>query len=262
MPENNSCYKRRVIGGDIHAISWEQSLSAIYRWAKLKQSRYVCICNVHSVVTAQNDPNFAKIINSADIATPDGAPVAWYLRWYGNSSQQRISGPDLMWKYCQLYQNTDESIFLYGSTQETLNILKENLKDEFQNLKIAGSYSPPFRKLTEDEDKIVIDLINDSGAGVVWVSLGCPKQEIWMAEHKHKINAVMIGVGAAFDYHAKIIRRAPKWVQNIGFEWFYRLCSEPRRLWKRYLLTNSQFVYIVFKTILNEYKQYLKNKIL
>jgi N-acetylglucosaminyldiphosphoundecaprenol N-acetyl-beta-D-mannosaminyltransferase len=160
----------------------------------------------------------------------------------GVEEQERINGPDLMWRYCAEAAQRNESIYLYGGQQETLDILQRKLLVQFPGLKIAGAYSPPFRALSVDEDSAVVDAINASGAGTVWVSLGCPKQEKWMAEHRGRINAVMIGVGAAFDYHAGTIQRAPLWMQRNGLEWLHRLCSEPRRLWKRYLVTNSLFV--------------------
>lgn len=231
-----------VIGVPIDAVTWAQALARIAKWAAARESRYVCICNVHSVVTARQEANFAQVVREADMATPDGAPVAWLMRRMGVEEQERINGPDLMWRYCAEAAQRNESIYLYGGQQETLDILQRKLLVQFPGLKIAGAYSPPFRALSVDEDSAVVDAINASGAGTVWVSLGCPKQEKWMAEHRGRINAVMIGVGAAFDYHAGTIQRAPLWMQRNGLEWLHRLCSEPRRLWKRYLVTNSLFV--------------------
>jgi N-acetylglucosaminyldiphosphoundecaprenol N-acetyl-beta-D-mannosaminyltransferase len=232
----------QILGAFIDVISWDETLSRISGWSLSKESRTVCICNVHSVVTATQDPEFGRVVNEADIATPDGAPVAWMLRRMGQYDQQRINGPDLMWRYCDQVQHSDQSIFFYGSTEETLIALKLKLLAAFPSLKIAGAISPPFRTLTLEEDASIVEQINDSGAGVVWVSLGCPKQELWMASHRGQINAVMVGVGAAFDYHAGTIKRAPKWMQDSGLEWLYRLISEPRRLYKRYLITNTLFI--------------------
>ena len=176
------------------------------------------------------------------MATPDGAPIAWMLRRLGFKGQARINGPDLMWRYCKQAAQSAEPIYLYGGTLQTLDLLQRRLLEHFPTLKIVGAYSPPFRPLSEDEDATVVEAINDSGAKIVWVSLGCPKQEIWMAAHRGRVNAVMVGVGAAFDYHAGTIRRAPVWMQNYGLEWLYRLMSEPRRLWRRYFVTNSLFL--------------------
>ncbi|WP_426990948.1 WecB/TagA/CpsF family glycosyltransferase [Cupriavidus sp. 30B13] len=182
--------------------------------------------------------------------TPDGAPVAWMLRCLGYPTQERINGPDLMLRYCSHAEQTGESIFLYGGRIETLLLLEQRLKEDFPSLRIAGMHSPPFRKLTEEEDREIVEKINNSGASTVWVSLGCPKQEQWMADHRGRIKAVMIGVGAAFDYHAGTVRRAPLWMQMRGLEWLHRLCSEPSRLWKRYLVTNSIFVGLALSQLL------------
>lgn len=234
---------RSVIGAPIDAVGWSQALARLAGWAAARQSRYVCICNVHSVVTARGDSAFARVLREADMATPDGAPVAWLMRRQGVAGQERINGPDLMWRYCAEAAHRHESIYLYGGQQDTLDILQRTLQEEFPGLQIAGAYSPPYRALSAEEDAAVVDAINASGAGTVWVSLGCPKQEKWMATHRGRINAVMIGVGAAFDYHAGTIQRAPLWMQRNGLEWLHRLCSEPRRLWKRYLVTNTLFIY-------------------
>ena len=238
----NTRKKIPVLSTRIDALAWEDALTRIGTWAEAHESRYVCICNAHSVVTAGTDPIFGQAIANSDMATPDGAPVAWMIRRQGIQSQARINGPDLMWRYCALAAQRRESIYLYGGTDSTLQKLCEALKLNFPELRIAGIESPPFRTLTADEDQETVRRINASGAGSVWVSLGCPKQELWMAAHRGRINAVMIGVGAAFDYHAGTLRRAPLWMQRAGLEWLHRLASEPRRLWRRYLITNSQFI--------------------
>lgn len=242
--------KANVIGAQISVITWETILKILAEWSKNKESRYICICNSHSVVTAHLDSNFHKVIQEADLATPDGAPVAWLMRKIGHTDQQRINGPDLMWHYCAGAARRNESIYLYGGQQSTLDILQRKLLEQFPGLRIAGAYSPPYRSLTAEEDAAVIEAINASGAGTVWVSLGCPKQEKWMAEHRGRINAVMIGVGAAFDYHAGTIQRAPLWMQRNGLEWLHRVCSEPRRLWRRYLVTNTLFIYYAGRQLL------------
>jgi N-acetylglucosaminyldiphosphoundecaprenol N-acetyl-beta-D-mannosaminyltransferase len=239
-----------VLGVPIDPISWDGALAQLSAWAAHHESRYVCICNVHSVVAATQDTEFGHVVNEADMATPDGAPVAWMLRRLGHTGQQRINGPDLMWRYCEQAQSRNELIYFYGSTEKTLATLKLKLLAAFPNLKIAGTISPPFRAFTPDEDGAIVEQINASGAGVVFVSLGCPKQELWMAEHRGRIHAVMIGVGAAFDFHAGTIKRAPKWMQDSGLEWLHRLVSEPRRLWKRYLVTNTIFVVLAAKQLI------------
>jgi N-acetylglucosaminyldiphosphoundecaprenol N-acetyl-beta-D-mannosaminyltransferase len=184
-----------------------------------------------------------SVIEKADMATADGSPVAFVLRRLGHVRQTRVNGPDLMWRHCERAADLGLSIYLYGGSSATLHKLLIRIKSTFPRLKIAGAYSPPFRNLTADEEDAIVNEINASGAGVVWVGLGCPKQEIWMNRHRDRIHAVMVGVGAAFDYHAGVISRAPLWMRSAGLEWLHRLCSEPRRLWRRYLTTNSLFVW-------------------
>lgn len=243
-----------ILGAHIDALTWEEALAGLISWGASRESRYVCICNVHSVVTAGQDPEFERVVHEADLATPDGAPVAWLMRRLGVADQERINGPDLMWRYCELSNKLAydlPSIFLYGGSDEVLSTLQKRLTAQFPNLQIAGAYSPPFRPLSSEEDEEVVKLINQSGAGVVWVSLGCPKQEFWMAAHRGRIQAVMVGVGAAFDYHSGTIKRAALWMQKSGLEWFHRLLSEPRRLWRRYLITNTLFIFGAAKQLIS-----------
>ena len=239
-----------VIDAPIDQVTWSEAIQRLSLWGGQNESRVVCICNAHSVVTAKQDSEFNQVLKHADMSTPDGAPVAWMIKKISGQSQDRINGPDLMLKYCEHAEKIGQSIYLYGGKESTLNILVDVLKSKYPNLKIAGYLSPPFRELTSEEKYKIIQDINNSGANTVWVGLGCPKQEKWMHEHKGKINAVMIGVGAAFDYHAGTIQRAPKWMQDSGLEWFHRLCSEPKRLWKRYLVTNTLFVVYALKQLI------------
>lgn len=239
-----------VLDTHIDAISWDEVVSRIASWAAHRQSRVVALCNVHSVVTASQEPAFQTVLSQADLALPDGAPVAWALRREGFGEQQRINGPDLTWRYLQVAEQLGQSVFFYGSTQDTLDRLMVRIKASFPKLKIVGMESPPYRELSEEEDQAYVDQINQSGANVLFVGLGCPKQEAWMAAHRGRIKAVMLGVGAAFDYHAGTIQRAPVWMQKIGMEWFHRLLSEPRRLFKRYTVTNSIFMYRMAKSLM------------
>lgn len=242
----NESYQGRlrgsVIGIPIDAIRWGTVRETIASWAAARESRYICICNVHSVVTARSDAMFRLAIENADIATPDGAPVAWTLRRKGYIGQPRVNGPDLMWKLCGDAEASGQGVGLFGATPETLNLLKSVMLKQFPKLQISYLYSPPFRPLTEEETKSIQEDINRSSTEILFVGIGCPKQEKWMASQRGKISAVMIGVGAAFDYHAGTVSRAPKWMQSNGLEWLHRLVSEPRRLWKRYLVTNTVFI--------------------
>jgi N-acetylglucosaminyldiphosphoundecaprenol N-acetyl-beta-D-mannosaminyltransferase len=232
-----------VIGSPIDVLTWHGAIDTIRGWAQSHESRVVCICNAHSVVTARSDAEFAEVIRTADIATADGFPVAFMLRRQGHPEQERINGPDLMLRYCTEAAASGESVYLFGGSDSTLLALERALRTKCPGLKIAGMHSPAYRMLTDAEDAAVIADINGSGAGVVWVGLGCPKQEKWMVAHRGRISAVMVGVGAAFDYHAGTLKRAPLWMQRNGLEWFYRLITEPRRLWRRYLVTNTLFIW-------------------
>ncbi len=231
-----------VLEAFIDAVSWDEAIGQITAWGAARESRYVCICNVHSTVTTTRDVEFKIAVNNADMATPDGAPIAWALRRLGFPKQERINGPDLMLKYLAEAQRLDHVVYFYGSTEATLTQLRRSLAKQFPRLRIGGACSPPFRPLSLEEDEQIVDEINASGANVVFVGLGCPKQEKWMADHRGRVNAVMIGVGAAFDYHAGVVKRAPVWWQQNGLEWLYRLGSEPRRLFRRYMVTNTLFV--------------------
>lgn len=231
-----------VLGSHIDAVGWGDCLDRIFAWAARRESRYVCMCNVHSVVTARRDRAFGEVINAADLAPPDGAPVAWRLRALGYPRQQRICGPELMWKCCGRAAAERLPVFLYGGTANVLRRLSARLAREFPRMKIAGCYAPPFRDLTPEEDALVVRAINESGAAIVLVALGCPKQEAWIAGHRGRIRAVMIGVGAAFNFFAGVTARAPGWMRDAGLEWLHRLATEPRRLWRRYLVTNTLFI--------------------
>lgn len=231
-----------VLGNPIDVLSHDAALNRMAYWARRRESRYVCITNAHSLVTATQEPDFAEVIRRADMATSDGVSVTWMLRWQGAPQQQRLTGPDLMWQYCERAAARGEKLFLYGSSEATLERLQTRLREAFPGLVIAGALSPPFRPLTPEEDEAQVRQINESGASTVWVGLGCPKQERWMAAHRGRIHAVMVGVGAAFDFHAGTVQRAPVWMQDRGLEWLHRVLSEPRRLWRRYLVTNTLFV--------------------
>lgn len=232
----------RVLGALIDTLSWDEVTAKIVAWGAANESRYVCACNVHSVVTTTKDPEFKVAVNGADMSTPDGAPIAWACRHLGYPRQERINGPDLMWRYLREAERLGQSVYFYGSTDHSLGKLRTSLAASFPALTVVGMKSPKFRTLSVAEDEADIQAINASGANVLFVGLGCPKQEKWMAAHRGRVQAVMIGVGAAFDFHSGVTHRAPVWMQRIGLEWLHRLLSEPRRLFMRYLTTNTRFV--------------------
>lgn len=233
---------QRVLGTWIDALSWDDALGQLLAWSAVRESRYVCVCNVHSVVTALRDADLRDALDGADLTAADGAPIAWAMRRLGRATQQRISGPDLMWRYLHHAELLGQKVFLYGSTDDTLIRLRSAIVRDFPRIDVSGMLAPPFRMASRPEDEAEIAAINTSCAQLVFVGLGCPKQEKWMAEHRGKINAVMIGVGAAFDFHAGMKRRAPLWWQHHGLEWLHRLAVEPRRLARRYLVTNTLFL--------------------
>ena len=232
-----------VLGVGISAISLDGAVDEIMRWIDDGERHYVCVTNVHTVMECQHDEELRRIHNASGLTTPDGMPIVWCAKRAGALGVTRVYGPDLMLALSKPLAESRRSVFLYGTMPRTLELLSARLTSQFPGLRIAGSYAPPFRPLTAVEDADVVRRINNSGADVVWVGLGAVKQEYWMAEHRESLQAcALIGVGAAFDFHAGVIRQAPLWMQRHGLEWFYRLCREPRRLWRRYLSTNPAFV--------------------
>jgi N-acetylglucosaminyldiphosphoundecaprenol N-acetyl-beta-D-mannosaminyltransferase len=231
-----------LFGTRIDALSWELALVRILRWADARESRMVCLCNVHSLVSAGADAGLRSALQASDMNAPDGAPVAWMMRRLGWPEQQRLPGPDLMAKLLLEAARLRLPVFLLGATAPTLALLAERLRTTLPGLPLAGTLSPPFRPLDDDDNALIAASIAGSGARLVLVGLGCPKQEKWMAAQRGRIPAVMVGVGAAFDYHAGTLSRAPASWQRNGFEWLYRLLHEPARLAGRYMLTNTLFL--------------------
>jgi N-acetylglucosaminyldiphosphoundecaprenol N-acetyl-beta-D-mannosaminyltransferase len=233
---------RAILGTRIDCTSYPDACDRIQAWAQARQSCYVVAANVHVVMTAYWQRSYQRLLNQAALVTPDGMPLALGLRWLGKPGQPRVYGPDLMLAWCARARQLELPIYLYGGSSETLEKLQVELEQRFVGLKVAGIYAPPFRALTPEEDQADADRINRSGAAVVFVGLGCPKQEQWMHRQQGSVQAVMIGVGAAFRFHTGEVSQAPAWMMRWSLEWLYRLITEPRRLWKRYLLNNPAFV--------------------
>ena len=232
-----------VLGVGISAVNLDSAAELINRWISTRQNQYVCITGVHGVMESQSDPILRQIHNKAGMVTPDGMPMVWLNKMAGNSNVGRVYGPDLMLKLCCEGRERGIRHYFYGGAQGVASLLAARLQSRFPGLNVAGTYCPPFRGMTDAEDAQVISQINAANADIVWVGLSTPKQEFWMSSHLDRINApVMIGVGAAFDFHAGLKRQAPAWMRKSGLEWLYRLCTEPRRLWKRYLKNNPLFV--------------------
>lgn len=235
--------KKQIINSFITIENYQGFLFLINSISKHKSS-YIVITNVHMVIEAYLDKKFQKVVNNADIATPDGAPIAKAIKYIYGIDQDRVAGMDLMPDLIKYCGESCKKIFLYGSTNDILEKIKSKAKKAYPCLQIK-SYSPPFRELNEDEKKEVIKMINDYHPDFVFVALGCPKQEKWMAEHKDKINSCMIGLGGAFEVYAEVKTRAPEWMQRHSLEWLYRLLQDPKRLWKRYLVTNTLFLILI-----------------
>jgi len=231
-----------ILNMDVNVTSMAQTVARIDGWIQNKQSHVVCVSNVHMCMEAYDDPEFAEIVNSADKVIPDGKPIALGLRLLGHDLAEQVRGADITLSLCDSAEQLGWKIGLYGGSEEVLAGFKDFLLSEYPNLEIACAISPPFRELSTSEDLQMIEQINASGAQILFVGLGCPKQEYWMAAHKDKVNSVMLGVGAVFDFLSGHKKEAPRWVQVIGMEWFFRLCSEPRRLWKRYFKHNPRFI--------------------
>ncbi len=234
-----------IIGLRVDKISYQSAVQRVLDWASRRESRYICVANVHMVMEAYDDTTFRQIVNSADLVTPDGMPLVWVMRWQGIRQQERVYGPLLTEYVLEAAGKEGIPVGFYGGTAETLQNLKRNIQKRYPSLKIAYLHAPPFRPLTSQEDEEAVRSINDSGARILFVGLGCPKQERWMAAHKGRVQAVMLGVGAAFDFLAGVKPQAPQWMQRAGLEWLFRLLTEPRRLWRRYLYHNPRFVLLV-----------------
>jgi N-acetylglucosaminyldiphosphoundecaprenol N-acetyl-beta-D-mannosaminyltransferase len=232
-----------VLGVKVSAINIPMALAIIDDWIKHREQHYVTVTGVHGIIESQRDPHIRNIHNEAGMVTPDGMPMVWANQLQGYRHVSRVYGPDLMLNVCEASAKTGYRHFFYGGAEGVPELLKEKLIARYPHLQVVGTYSPPFRPLTDDEDRMVCRMIDNSGADIVWIGLSTPKQEHWMYNHLGKIKApVMIGVGAAFDFHAGLKTQAPGWMQRSGLEWLYRLLSEPRRLGRRYLVNNPTFL--------------------
>jgi N-acetylglucosaminyldiphosphoundecaprenol N-acetyl-beta-D-mannosaminyltransferase len=232
-----------VLGVGVSAIDMPMVLQLIDQWISQGDRRYICVTGVHGVMESQRDQRLRNVHNRSGLTTPDGMPLVWAGRAAGARNMDRVSGPDLMLATCELARARGYSSFFYGGRPGVPERLAARLEDVYPGLKIAGTYAPPFRELSAKEDEDVVRLISAAQPDLVWVGLGTPKQELWMAAHTHLFDtSVLIGVGAAFDIHAGLTRQAPRWVQRSGLEWAFRLAHEPRRLWRRYLYNNPRFL--------------------
>ncbi len=239
-----------ILGVNLAVTNMQQITNYLIKNIHNLRGNYITLSNVHTTVLATEDREYRMIQNSAFLALPDGKPISLIQKLCGYKNARQTAGPDLMEKVWKLTENTDIKHFFFGGSEEAIKKLRNNIKQKYPNLKIVGMISPPFRTLTDEEDKGVIKRINESGADIIWVGLGAPKQEHWMYAHKGKVHALMFGVGAGFDFHAGTVKRAPKLIRKLYLEWLYRLFQDPKRLWKRYLTSNVKFIFYILKSAL------------
>lgn len=238
-----SAHRVDVLGVGISAVDPAMAIDRIAGWVERREPNYVCVTGVHGVTESLRDGALRSIHNTSGLTVPDGVPMVWCGRWAGARWMRRVYGPDLMLAVLQQAASRGWSSYFYGSSESTLRELVERLSAAIPGLRVAGTCAPPFRPLTRAEDDEIIDRINATNPDLVWVGLSTPKQERWMAAHRSELTApVLLGVGAAFDFHAGAKRQAPRWMQRSGLEWLFRLICEPRRLWRRYLVGNTRFV--------------------
>jgi N-acetylglucosaminyldiphosphoundecaprenol N-acetyl-beta-D-mannosaminyltransferase len=231
-----------VLGVQVSAVNIPIAIAAIDRWIRRGHRSYVTLTGVHGIMESVRSDEIRRVHNAAGLVLPDGMPLVWLL-WQRFQFADRVYGPDLMLALFNQFEEMGHRHFLYGATPRTLELLKGNLERKFPRAKIVGTYAPPFRPAGTDEDEVVVEAINASAADIIWVGLSTPKQELWMARHRHRLSApVLIGVGAAFDFHAGLVRQAPRWLQRSGLEWLFRIAVQPRRLAKRYLRNNPAFL--------------------
>ena len=233
-----------ILGVPIATVNLHQAAAQIEEWIRKREKAYVTVTGVHGIMESQYDGRVKRIHQKAGMCAPDGMPTVWIGKLYGHREMDRVYGPDLMIEIMRRSVTKGYTHFLYGGKKGVPELLMERLVALYPELKIVGILSPPFRAMTEEEENNLKDLIEKLTPDIIWVGLSTPKQEKWMATHIGKLKTkVMIGAGAAFDFHAGLLRQAPRWMQRIGLEWFFRLCVEPRRLWKRYLVNNPLFIW-------------------
>ncbi len=253
---NKSGFKRiSVAGVRVDMVQIADVINAMEGWiAEKEYGNYIVVSNAYDVITNSKDDKIKEAANNSSLTIPDGISLILLARLHGYPLKKRAYGPDLMLDFLKLAEVKGYSNFFYGSTQETLNLLVNNLKRRFPHLNIVGNYSPPFRDLTDKEKEKIVGIINNASPDVLWVGLGTPKQQLWMYEHKDKLKVqAMAGVGAAFDFLAGTKYQAPRWIRDNGFEWLFRLVTEPKRLWRRYLIGNSRFAWLFFKELLKKF---------
>jgi N-acetylglucosaminyldiphosphoundecaprenol N-acetyl-beta-D-mannosaminyltransferase len=252
VKENTEPCSFSVLNVRVDAVQIPGAIERIESWiANRGRCRYVAVTGMHGVTEAQHDPNLLRILNDADLVVPDGMPLVWLARLRGFGLKRRVYGPELMLSFCEATAGKGYRHFLYGGAPEVCDALDETLRQRYPGICLVGTYSPPYRPLTAEESADIVEMLNRVAPDIVWVGMSTPKQERWMHEHRKQLNApALIGVGAAFDINSGAKKQAPEWMREHGFEWLFRLLQEPRRLWRRYLVCGSQFVFLVLMEML------------
>lgn len=251
-PKLGEIPSRRVLGMRVDATTYTHAAETILALGEAGVGGLTCVATVHMLMEAWDDADYRKLVNAAELVTPDGVPLVWMLRALGVPQARRVYGPDLMPLVCATAASRGVAVGFYGGDPSTLDALVRRTSQRFPGLRVAFAHSPPFRPLCEAEDADVTEAIRDSGARVLFVGLGCPKQERWMAAHRDRLDCSMVGVGAAFDFMARRKAQAPAWLQRAGLEWLFRLLHEPRRLWRRYAIHNPRFVALALHQLARE----------
>lgn len=248
-----------ILGVFVNPLNIPSTLAQFEDWIKAKTHAYVCVAPAHSIMECVNDPSLLPVFNEADMVTPDGMAIVWLLRLKGHSETRRVYGPDLLTAACNLGIENNWKHFFFGGAPTVAQKLAEKLQDQNPGLQVAGAFTPPFGRPSDAEEIAMIDLLNKSGADILWVGMSSPWQEVWMHEHLGLINIpVMVGVGAAFDYLSGVKPQAPHWIQRIGLEWFFRLLQEPKRMWPRYK-QYPRFVFLALRELIMEKNSTRKN---
>ena len=232
----------RVVSLDIDRCTHDSAVERVVSLARSGRGSYVCFGTVHMIMESHDSPDFGDRVNAADMIVPDGMPTVWMQRMQNAHETERVRANDLMMLLMARAEKERLRVGFYGGKQEVIDSILDRARREYSKLEIAFAHSPPFRALTSEEDTETIEKINSSGTQILFMGLGCPKQENWMAEHKGRLNCVMLGVGASFDFYAGNVKESPAWLGRLGLEWLYRLTQEPKRLWRRYLILNPRFI--------------------
>ncbi len=248
LSENQS--RVLVVNLRVNVCDYDSAVARVAELVRQKNGGYICVSTVHMTMEGCDNPAYAAQVNAADMITPDGMPMVWMQKLQGVKRASQVRGTALMLKLLTFAETNHLTVGFYGGKQEILDEISARLKKDYPNLKVNYVFSPPFKFLTAAEDARITENIRNSKTDILFVGLGCPKQERWMAEHKDKLQSVMLGVGASFDFYAGNMRESPEWISKIGFEWLFRLTQEPKRLWRRYLILNPRFIWLALLQLL------------